>query len=70
MKPGESQTLVIELNEEQTKLLEEGKLTANGVPIPKDLNKLTYEQIVALLNSLSLPVEASKEKSQPAKNSY
>ena len=43
MKPGESQTLVIELNEEQTWLLEEGKLTANGVPIPKDLNKLTYE---------------------------
>ena len=43
MKPGESQTLVIELSEEQTRLLEAGQLTANGVPIPKDLNKLTYE---------------------------
>ena len=53
---------MIELSEEQTKLLEDGKLTANGVPIPKDLNKLTYEQIIALLNSLSLPVEVSKNQ--------
>ena len=32
-----------------------GTLKLNGVPIPKDLSNLSYEQIMALLDSVNLP---------------
>ena len=34
-----------------------GSLKLNGVLIPRDLSNLSYEQIMALLNSVNLPPE-------------
>ena len=51
----DSQTFVIQLSEEQTRQLASGTLKLNGVPIPKDLSNLGYDQIMALLDSVNLP---------------
>ena len=37
-----------------------GSLKLNGVLIPRDLSNLSYEQIMALLNSVNLPPEKGK----------
>ena len=40
-----------------------GSLKLNGVLIPRDLSNLSYEQIMALLNSVNLPPEKGKSGS-------
>lgn len=54
------------MSEEQTRQLSEGTLRLNGVLIPKDLSNLSYEQIMALLDSVNLPpkTSAGKQKAQ------
>ena len=51
----DAQTFIIQLSEEQTRQLANGSLKLNGVPIPKDLSNLNYDQIMALLDSVNLP---------------
>ena len=59
----DSQTFVIQLTEVQTRQLASGNLKLNGVPIPKDLSNLSYDQIMALLDSVNLPPQSGAEKS-------
>ena len=60
----DAQTFIIQLTEEQTKQLSKGTLKLNGVPIPKDLNNLSYEQIMALLDSVNLPSTNQKKTNE------
>lgn len=59
----DAQTFIIQLSEEQTRQLANGSLKLNGVPIPKDLSNLNYDQIMALLDSVNLP----PQKGAPSK---
>ena len=58
----DAQTFIIQLSEEQTRQLANGSLKLNGVPIPKDLSNLNYDQIMALLDSVNLPPQKGAPK--------